>query len=70
MCWYVKNIQNELKIYVVAGQRLAIQEGVQILGTIAKNFTWTLSRPNEPIAEISDITLGPKEGLWIKLQTR
>ena len=45
------------------GQRLAMLEAVQMLASIAKNFTWVLSYPERRISEVADITLGPKEGL-------
>ena len=47
------------------GQRLAMLEAVQMLSSIAKNFTWVLSHPEKRISEVADITLGPKEGLDI-----
>jgi len=52
------------------GQRLAMLEAVQMLGSIAKKFTFKLSRPGETVDEVADVTLGPKNGLYLKFDQR
>lgn len=49
------------------GQRLAMMEAVQIVGSVIKNFKIELESPDTEVAEVADISLGPKEGLFIKL---
>ena len=49
------------------GQRLAMMEAVQITASIIKHFRVELAAPAVPVEEIADLTLGPKEGLSIKL---
>ena len=51
------------------GQRLAILEAVQALATVTKNVEWTLAS-DAPIAEVADVTLGPKHGLWFNVRRR
>lgn len=43
-------------------------EAVQILSSVAKNFTWELADPSKPVSEVADITLGPKKGLDLLFQ--
>ena len=54
------------------GQRLAMMESVQIMASIVKNFRVELSEDHHPapehkVVEVADISLGPKEGLFLKL---
>lgn len=54
------------------GQRLAMMESVQITASIIKNFRIELSEAHHPapeqhVVEVADISLGPKEGLFLKL---
>jgi len=41
-----------------------------MLGSIAKKFTFKLSRPGETVDEVADVTLGPKNGLYLKFDQR
>jgi len=50
------------------GQRFALMEAVQILGSIAKNFTW--SHDGGYVHEVADVTLGPKKGLRLDIKAR
>mmetsp|Transcript_3875 Transcript_3875/g.4466 ORF Transcript_3875/g.4466 Transcript_3875/m.4466 type:complete len:580 (+) Transcript_3875:159-1898(+) len=52
------------------GQRLAMLEAAQILACVAKNFTWEIADPKARINEVVDITLGPKDGLFMKFKSR
>lgn len=52
------------------GQRLALMEGCIILASIVKHFRIVLAQPDTKVAERTDITLGPKKGLPIKLIAR
>jgi len=52
------------------GARLALLEAVQILATITKRVTWTQSFPMEKVVEVAEVTLGPKEGLYIEIKER
>mmetsp|Transcript_18738 Transcript_18738/g.22973 ORF Transcript_18738/g.22973 Transcript_18738/m.22973 type:complete len:211 (-) Transcript_18738:268-900(-) len=51
------------------GQRFALMEAVQILGSIAKSFTWSLV-DGIRVHEVSDVTLGPKYGMLVNIQRR
>lgn len=52
------------------GQRLAILEANQILSTLVKRCTWKLSNPDKEIAQVADVTLGPKMGLIFDMTPR
>jgi hypothetical protein len=45
-------------------------EGVLILASIAKSIDFSLSRPDVPVEHCADVTLGPKEGLWVHPKKR
>ena len=49
------------------GQRLAMMESVQIVSSIIKSFRIELAFPENEVAEVADISLGPKKGLFLKL---
>ena len=44
-----------------------MMEAVQIVGSVIKNFKIELESPDTAVAEVADISLGPKEGLFLKL---
>lgn len=52
------------------GQRLALLEAVQILATLVKRCEWKLAFPMEEIVPVADVTLGPKEGLFLDITRR
>jgi len=49
------------------GQRLAMLEALQILGSVVKNFDWKLRNPQDDatLTGYADVTLGPKHGLFL-----
>ena len=52
------------------GQRLALLESTIILSSLIKHFQIELANPNKTVRDLSDITLGPKDGLYLKLKKR
>ena len=44
-----------------------MMEAVQITASVIKRFRVGLAVPGAPVPEVSDLTLGPKEGLMLKL---
>tara|TARA_B110000091_G_C13784781_1_gene462826 strand:+ start:1442 stop:1918 length:477 start_codon:yes stop_codon:yes gene_type:complete len=52
------------------GQRLALLESVIVLASIVKHYQFELAYPHQKIEKLSDITLGPKMGLPIRLCRR
>ena len=53
------------------GQRLAMLEGLQLLGAIGKRFRLIHTVPaDEDVHEHCDITLGPKQGLPLRFERR
>lgn len=52
------------------GQRMALLEAVQILSTVVKNCDWRLSNPSSKVAEVAEVTLGPKKGLYMEISPR
>jgi len=49
------------------GQRLGLLEAIIILSSIVKSFNVSLNKPFVEEEEVADITLGPKQGLWMDL---
>jgi len=49
------------------GQRLGLLDAIMILAAVARQFSFALNKPFSPEQEHSDITLGPKQGLWMAL---
>ena len=47
------------------GQRLALMEGTMLLASIVKNFSFELAGAAKEVVACADVTLGPKEGLWV-----
>ena len=52
------------------GQRLAVLEANQILSSLILRCEWKLENPNKPIDEVADVTLGPKNGLYLLVTPR
>ena len=53
------------------GQRIAMLEAVQILVTLARHVEWELAPGQKvPVDEIADVTLGPKNGLMMRVSRR
>lgn len=44
-----------------------MMESVQIVSSIIKSFRIELAFPENEVAEVADISLGPKKGLFLKL---
>ena len=53
-----------------AGQRLAMLEGVQIIASICKAFDMQLMVAPDQLDVVSDVTLGPKHGLPLRITRR
>ena len=45
-----------------------MMESVQITASVIKRFRVTLAVPGAAVPEVADLTLGPKEGLVLKLK--
>jgi cytochrome P450 len=52
------------------GQRLAMLEGVQIIASICKAFDLELMVAPDQLDVVSDVTLGPKHGLPLRITRR
>jgi len=53
------------------GSRIAMIEAVMALGAVTKTVEWRLAFPDRPVAEVADVTLGPKSsGLWLDVWPR
>lgn len=51
------------------GQRMAILEAVQILSTVVRHCDWKMAS-SANVAEVAEVTLGPKKGLNMEIRPR